>query len=286
MSHLRNWAGPLLVALAVAGCGGSGEGQTPAASSPAGVDREQLEAVVAASHRTPAYVARDAHRHPVDTLEFFGLAPDMTVVEIWPTTGWYTEIIAPYVRDSGQYYGAHFDSEHNSEFLRTQRTAFISKLAAEPAVYGAAQVTELGRGKYQIAPAGSADMVLTFRNVHNWTIGNYATDVFAGIYRALKPGGVLGIVDHRGEPHPPGDPETETGYLRTDAVVALAQAAGFVLEASSEVNANPADTKDHPAGVWTLPPSLRLGPQDYDQYVAIGESDRMTLKFRKPGADS
>ena len=272
------WA---IVAIAAQACQRPDTGQE--VPGPA-VDRERLASVVTGPHRTPAYVERDTFRHPIETLEFFGLAPDMTVVEIWPTTGWYTEIIAPYVRASGRYYGAHFDSEHNSEFLRTQRAAFISKLQAEPDIYGDAQVTELGRGKYEIAPAGSADMVLTFRNVHNWTIGNYAADVFAGIHRALKPGGVLGIVDHRGEPHPPGDPDTETGYLRTEDVITLAEAAGFELEASAEINANPADTKDHPEGVWTLPPSLRLGPEDYDKYVAIGESDRMTLKFRKPGA--
>lgn len=263
-----------------------GERTAPATEPAPGesFDRARLEAVVAGAHRTPAYRQRDSHRHPVETLEFFGLTPDMHVVEIWPTGGWYTEIIAPYVRAEGRYYGAHFDSEHSSEFLRTQRAAFISKLRADPDTYGDAQVTELARGKYQLAPAGSVDMVLTFRNVHNWTIGGYAEEVFAGIYRALKRGGVLGIVDHRGEPHPPGDPETETGYLRTEHVLALAEAAGFELEASSEVNANPADTKDHPEGVWTLPPSLRLGPKNYDKYMGIGESDRMTLKFRKPAA--
>ena len=283
MHRLVTMVSWLAVVALIVGC--QREPSDPAPTQASGVDRTALEAVVAGDHRTPAYAERDQYRHPVETLEFFGLSPDMAVVEIWPTTGWYTEIIAPYVRDSGQYFGAHFDSEHNSEFLRTQRAAFISKLQASPQVYGDAQVTELGRGKYEIAPAESVDMVLTFRNVHNWTIGNYAPDVFAGIHRALKPGGVLGIVDHRGEPHPPDDPEKETGYLRTEAVVVLAEAAGFVLEASSEVNANAADTKDHPEGVWTLPPSLRLGPQDYDKYVAMGESDRMTLKFRKPGAN-
>ncbi len=273
-----------LALLAVGACEGDVPDRLDGAAAGSGVDRERLAAIVAGDHRTPSYVSRDRYRHPAATLEFFGLSPTMTVVEIWPTTGWYTEIIAPYVRDGGRYYGAHFDREHSSQFLRTQRAAFISKLEAEPAVYGDAQVTELGRGKYDIAPAASVDMVLTFRNVHNWTIGNYAQDVFAGIHRALKPGGVLGIVDHRGEPHPPDDADRQTGYLRTADVIALAQAAGFELEASSEINANPADTKDYPEGVWTLPPSLRQGPLGYDKYLAIGESDRMTLKFRKPGA--
>ena len=263
------------VLLAWACLAGTGCDQVPpdGVANDADQRRATLAALVAGEQRTPAYRDRDRYRHPVETLMFFGLRPEMTVVEIWPTAGWYTEIIAPFLKGEGQYYGAHFDAEHRSDFLRDQRAGFAGKLESAPDIYGSAQVTELGRGKYGIAPPGSADMVLTFRNVHNWTIGEYAEEVFAAMFTALKPGGVLGVVEHRGEPYLPGR-EAPTGYVRESDVVALATAAGFVLEESSEVNANPADTKDYPEGVWTLPPSLRRGPVDYEKYTAIGESDR------------
>lgn len=240
-----------------------------------------LAQVIAGEHRTEAYRSRDAARHPRETLVFFGLRPDMKVAEIWPTMGWYAEIIAPYVKSAGKYYAVHFPADHSSAFIRGQRASFEHKVASAPEVYGDVAVTSLSKGRYEIAPPDSLDLVLTFRNVHNWTMQDYGADVFAAMFEALKPGGVLGVVEHRGEPKLPGV-ERPTGYVREEDVIALAEAAGFVFEARSEVNANPADTKDHPMGVWTLPPSLLLGSKDYERYVNIGESDRMTLRFAKP----
>lgn len=237
--------------------------------------------VIEGEHRTDAYRRRDAERHPFETLSFFGLESDMAVAEIWPTMGWYAEIIAPLVKDEGKYYAVHFPADHSSAFIRGQRASFEHKVASRPEVYGDVAVTSLAKGNYEIAPPASLDLVLTFRNVHNWTMQDYADDVFAAMFAALKPGGILGVVEHRGEPRLPGV-DRPTGYVREEDVIALAEAAGFAFEARSEVNANPADTKDHPMGVWTLPPSLLLGPKDYERYRQIGESDRMTLRFKKP----
>lgn len=280
MNTYRAWfrtTVPASLTLLLLACGGPSS--TP--TQDAGQSADALAGLAAGDHRTPSYRQRDAYRHPVETLLFFGLRPDMHVVEIWPTAGWYTEIIAPFVAQQGQYYGAHFDAEHRSAFLRDQRASFEFKLASAPEIYGPAIVSEFGKGKYALAPAGSVDMVLTFRNVHNWVMGEYADDAFSAMYTALKPGGVMGVVEHRGATYLPGQTRP-TGYVPEDEVVALAAKAGFVLEASAEINANPLDTKDYGAGVWSLPPSLRGGPVDYDTYMAIGESDRMTLKFRKP----
>ncbi len=238
-------------------------------------NRAALEAAIDNPARPAAERARDRYRHPLQTLEFFGLKPDMTVVEIWPGGGWYTNILAPYLKDHGKLYAAVPPGVRAEDYRRT--------IAANPGLYGDVTITELGPpDHYEIAPPHSADMVLTFRNVHNWMRGGFAEDVFKAAYKALKPGGILGVAEHRGNPRLPQDPRASTGYVREDYVIGLAEKAGFHLLAKSEINANPKDTKDYPKGVWTLPPTLRLGSTGRDKYLAIGESDRMTLKFVKP----
>jgi predicted methyltransferase len=232
-----------------------------------------LQAAVAGSDRSEANKARDKYRHPVETLTFFGIQPDMTVVEISPGTGWYTEILAPFFKDHGKLYEAVGGGPGAK--------AFAEKLKSDPAVYGKVIVTTLQPpAETDIAPAGSADMVLTFRNVHDWLPRGTTQDYFKAFYRALKPGGILGITDHRADPTQPQDPNAKNGYVRQDYMVQLAEQAGFKLAGSSEINANPKDLRDHP--VWNLPPTLRQGEKDRDKYLTIGESDRMTLKFIKP----
>ncbi len=226
--------------------------------------------------------ARDAYRHPFDTLMFFGVEPSMTVVEIWPGRGWYSEILAPFLRGSGRFYAASWDRDLESEFVQRTLKAFDERFVARPDVYGEVIVTELSRKKTAIAPPGSADMVLTFRNVHNWMKRGYERVIFEAMFEALKPGGILGLVEHRGDPDVWQDPQGLSGYVNQDYAIALAEDVGFRLVATSEANANPKDSRDHPKGVWTLPPSLRLKDVDRDKYLAIGESDRMTLKFVKP----
>jgi predicted methyltransferase len=256
------------------------------ALSPWGGDA-QLRALAEGEHRSADNRARNAWRHPVETLEFFGIEPTQTVVEISPGGGgWYTEILAPYLRERGTYYAASFEKDPpegpaREYFLKGQQ-AFADKLKSRPDLYDRVIVTEFGPNKQDIAPAGSADLVLTFRNVHGWMGGGFADKAFASFYRTLKPGGVLGVVEHRAKADQPQDPKARSGYVREDHVIALAEAAGFKLDGRSEVNANPKDSADHPAGVWTLPPTLRLGEQDREKYQAIGESDRMTLRFVKP----
>ncbi len=245
--------------------------------------RVALTALADGAQRSDANRARNVYRHPVDTLLFFGLKPDMTVVELWPSGGWYTEIIAPYVNAKGQYYAAGFDQASTVPFYRKVNTAFADKLAARPDLYGNVKVTELAPPtKLAIAPAGTADMVLTFRNLHNWMADGQAEAVMKAAYRALKPGGIFGLVEHRGDPAVSQDPKANSGYVNQDYAIELARAAGFKLVGTSEINANPRDDKNHPKGVWTLPPSFRLGDKDRAKYRAIGESDRMTLKFVKP----
>ncbi|MEQ1440066.1 methyltransferase [Fontimonas sp. SYSU GA230001] len=247
-----------------------------------------LEAAISGKHRTLDFVQRDAARHPLETLTFFGIEPGMTVVEIWPgASGWYTEILAPLLRTHGHLYAAHFNSDSTSQFYRESRADFEVKLTTNPAVYDQVVVTSFNPPAHaDIAPPGSADRVVTFRNVHNWYMRGGGDDrvvaAFQAMFRALKPGGVLGVVDHRLPASRPLTDQEDSGYMREDYVIAMAQRAGFVLAAKSEINANPRDTADHPKGVWTLPPTLRLGEVDRDKYLAIGESDRMTLKFVKP----
>jgi predicted methyltransferase len=257
-------------------------GPTARAQGAGGEADARLAAAIAGDHREAANRARDAYRHPYETLTFFGLRPDMTVVEIWPGRGWYTEILAPYLKGSGRYYAASWDRDSDSDFVQRALEAYGEKLAARPDIYGEVVVTELSRRKTRMAPPASADLVLTFRNVHNWMKRGYEGAIFEAMFEALKPGGVLGLVEHRGDPEVWQDPQALSGYVNQDYAVELAERAGFRLVARSEINANPRDTKDHPEGVWTLPPSLRLKDRDREAYVAIGESDRMTLLFRKP----
>ncbi len=236
-----------------------------------------LKTILASSHRPAADTARDQYRHPLETLTWFGIKDTMTVVEVWPGGGWYTDILAPLLKAHGTYYATGADSESEGS------KKFKDKLAASPDLFDKVKMTTLAPPeKLEIAPAGSADLVLTFRNTHNWMANGQADNVFKAMYTALKPGGVLGVVEHRGNPAVEQDPKAASGYVREDYVIKLAQAAGFQLVGKAEINANPKDTKDYPQGVWTLPPVLRLKEVDKEKYLAIGESDRMTLKFVKP----
>lgn len=243
----------------------------------------RLASVIAGPHRSATNRLRDPARHPAETLRFFGLMPGQTVIEIAPGGGWYTEILAPYLRDGGKFYAACEPAD--SPQAAASRERFAKKLQAGPEVYGRAVIGTMpaaGRGFVGIAPKGGADMVLTFRNIHNWIEAGDFDDMLRAFYAALKPGGVLGVEEHRA---PAGTSLTRviaSGYVPEDFVIARARAAGFELAARSEINANPRDTKDHPNGVWSLPPTLRGGDVDRKKFEAIGESDRMTLKFVKP----
>ena len=245
-----------------------------------------LQAAIHGPQRSTAHTARDAYRHPLQTLEFFGIRPDMTVVELWPGGGWYTEILAPYLRDHGQLIEAGYAPDSTSAYYRKGAASFAKKLADDPAVYGKVRMTYLDPGRpIEFANPGTADMVLTFRNLHNWMHADMLDDVFAAAFRALKPGGVFGVVEHRADAGADPHESDLKGYMPVQFVIARAQAAGFKLAAQSEINANPKDTKNYPKGVWTLPPTYTLGETDRARYAAIGESDRMTLKFVKPAKD-
>lgn len=243
-----------------------------------------LADAIAAPERTPAFRARDQYRHPQETLAFFDVQPNLTVVEIWPGGGWYTEILAPYLKDKGQYIAAGFAlTEQSPAYQGKGMAAFVEKLRADPARYGKASLTSLGApDSWTIAPEGTADRVLTFRNVHNWMDADIAPQVFAAMFKALKKGGVLGVVEHRALPGTSIEKMKDSGYVTEAEVKRLALEAGFRFESASEVNANPKDTKDYAKGVWTLPPRLAEGDKDREKYLAIGESDRMTLRFVKP----
>ncbi len=268
-----------------AGAGTRANGRAAAAHDLAEqVTAAQLDLILAGDQRSQAERARDVYRHPKETLLFFGIRPDMRVVEVWPGSGWYTEVIAPLVHQRGKYYAALEPADPQSLFVTRAQQAFRDKLASRPDLYGGSEITTLGPGSGDIAPPGSADLVLTFRNLHDWMAEDWAPQALSSMYRALKPGGVLGVVDHRGKPGLPQDPRAKTGYVSEDYAIRTIEAAGFQLAARSEINANPKDTKDYPQGVWTLPPTYRLGAQDHDKYAAIGESDRFTLKFIKPAS--
>ncbi|MGQ3049707.1 MAG: class I SAM-dependent methyltransferase [Niveispirillum sp.] len=255
---------------------------TPAAQLAAAPVRDLLAPILAGDHRSDTNKARDQWRHPVETLEFFGVEPGMSVVEIWPGGGWYTEVLGPLLNANGRYIAAAADPNGASANTLAAIQRFKDKLAARPDLYANTQVTGFGPKALDFVPAGSVDRVLTFRNVHNWMGAGWAEDAFKAMFKALKPGGVLGVVEHRANKDQPQDPKAPTGYVREDYVIKLATDAGFKLVATSEINSNPRDTKDHPKGVWTLPPTLTMKDQDRDKYLAIGESDRMTLRFVKP----
>lgn len=239
-----------------------------------------LEALVSGSHRSKANIARNAARHPVETLEFFGLEPGMTVLEILPALGWYTEILAPYLAQRGRLYVAHFSPDGLLPYMPKVLEMFEERIARERELFAGVIVRHINPPKeVSIAPAGTIDLALTFRNVHNWVMADQEHDYFAAFFRALKPGGVLGVVDHRAKPGADRESMHKTGYVTEAYVKEVAQRAGFVFEAGSEINANPRDTTDHPHGVWSLAPFSRSTDE---KHRAIGESDRMTLKFRKP----
>jgi predicted methyltransferase len=280
------------VAIPVCACGGTAATAPAAgaaaptvadANSDANTDAK-LRAVIASSDRPAEEVARDQYRHPRETLEFFGVRDQMTVVELWPGGGWYTAILAPLLAEKGKLTVTSMDpagpaDDHGAQMARQ----YAARLASKPNIFGHVEVrvihppTDLTLG-----PDDSADAVLTFRNVHNWVGGGIADKVFAAAFRVLKPGGILGVEEHRAKPDADPTRAGDTGYVPEAFVIDLAQRAGFKLEDRSQINANPKDTKDWPKGVWTLPPVLRLGDQDRAKYEAIGESDRMTLRFRKP----
>jgi predicted methyltransferase len=249
------------------------------ATAPAFAADKALQAAIASPSRTPANVARDAYRHPYETLTFFGIKPYMDVVEISPSGGWYTEILAPYLAAQGSYTAAHNNPASGER--AAESVAKFKKKFADPG-YGKVNVTAFGKGAYDIAPAGSQDMVVSFRNVHNWYMGDFAPDAFAAFFKALKPGGTLGIVEHRLPESADDAKMKDSGYMKPSYIRKMAEAAGFRYVGTSEVNANPKDTKDYPKGVWTLPPNYAEGDKDKAKYTAIGESDRVTMKFVKP----
>lgn len=243
-----------------------------------------LEEALQLPNRTPTNRERDRYRNPSETLEFFGLEPNMTVVEVWPGSGWYTEILAPLLAAEGTFYAAHFPEATESDYYRSARSNYADFLNTSNA-YANVQLTEFDPGnEHAIAPPASADMVLTFRNLHNWYMRDGGTgieDAMQAFFAALRPGGVLGVVDHRLPEDRDDEDGQSSGYIKQSWVVDAAEKAGFVLEEESDINANPADSADHEGGVWALMPTLRGGDLD-GTLSEIGESDRFTLKFRKP----
>ncbi len=246
------------------------------AESPARIDLEQA---VRNPARSTNFVARDKYRHPLEELRFAGVRPDATLIEIWPGGGYWSEILAPFLHAHGTYYTPVEAGPGWDKYSRT----FRKKVAGNPAVFDRVKLTQMGVGYDDIAPPGAADIVFASRNFHNWmNIGDTA-EMLADVRRALKPGGVFVIEDHRGRDTVAQDPKAEDGYVRQDYVIDTVTRAGFAFVASSEVLANPKDTKDWPQGVWTLPPTFILGDKDRARYAAIGEADNFLLKFRKPG---
>ena len=269
----------LFVALATTGCqwlgGGTADAPEPIA--------EAIERAATDPHRSESNRARNAYRHPVETLTFFGFQPDMSVLEIRPGgVLWYTEILAPLLATDGRYIAASYDLSKPDlpAYVTRSHEALLTRFAEQPERYGDLGLAVLHPPTIQLGADESVDLVLNFRNTHGLIRDGAAEDAYAAFFAVLKSGGVLGVVQHR------AGPETDTskfnGYVPEEKVIALAEAAGFVLDAKSEINANPNDSADYEGGVWTLPPTLRLGETDREKYLAIGESDRMTLRFRKP----
>ncbi|GAA4856624.1 methyltransferase [Luteimonas vadosa] len=278
-----------ILTLVLAGCAGSppasSEPSAPLVSNAMGA---ALDEAIANPARSPDNVARDAWRHPKETLSFFMVRPGQTVIEITPGGGWYAEILAPYLRDQGRYVAAvpdpsAFEAGRQRDYYANSKAELEAKFAAAPAQFDRATLVAYDPKAPRFGAPGSADVVLTFRNVHNWRMAGQAAGMFQGFFDVLRPGGVLGVVEHRANGDVPDD--DKSGYVGQAQVIALAEAAGFRLDGQSEVNANPRDTKDHPNGVWMLPPVKRHDPEDAQKYMSIGESDRMTLRFVKPAQE-
>jgi predicted methyltransferase len=273
-------------ASAAISCGGSAK---PVAQNadPSPTTEAKLATVLTGNQRTAEERARDVHRHPRETLEFFGVRENMTVVELSASKGWYTAILGPLLNEKGKLAVTSADPNGppDSEGTKNAKSLF-DRFAKDPASFGKVStiVTNWKRDEVSLGPDGSADMVLTFRNLHGWIANGVADKVLSAAFRVLKPGGILGVEEHRAKADASTDPKVigETGYVPEGLVVKLAEKAGFKLAGASEINANPKDTKDYAKGVWTLPPTLTLGETDKEKYMAIGESDRMTLKFVKP----
>jgi predicted methyltransferase len=244
-------------------------------------DQSTLAQLLKAPYRTHANVVRDIHRHPIETLAFFGVRDNSTVVEILPgSRGYYLEILAPYLNTRGVYIAANRDELAAPQYLADHQK-FLGRLKEDPEVFAKVKVTKFNADRHEIAPAGSADFVLTFRNLHNWIERNEIDGALRAFHKALKPGGVLGVVDHRGRTDLSQEAQMKFGYVREDVAIKQMEKAGFKLAGTSQVNNNPKDTKDYPDGVWTLPPSFRLGDKDRAKYQAIGESDRFTHRYVK-----
>ena len=284
-----------LAALALVACGGAAA-PAPATSTPpppktsaaelgpAPADSDaRLAWALAGPQRSDANKARDAWRHPKETLAFFGVTKDSHVVELWPGNGWYTEVLAPFLRDSGKLTVTNFDPAKAKGEQKEFAEGFDKKLASNPSVFGKVEVRRIAPpDDLSLGADGSADVVLTFRNLHGWINNGYEKKVFEAAFKVLKSGGTFGVVEHRANAGVDPKTSAKTGYIPEQSVIDLAKSVGFKLAAKSEVNANPKDTHDHEGGVWALPPTLRNGDKDRAKYTAIGESDRMTLKFVKP----
>lgn len=263
----------LLLAFTIVGC------QSAPKAPPPKPLPTSVEEAVASSFRTAENTKRDTYRHPVETLNFFGLKPNMTVIEITPGAGWYMEILAPLLSAQGQYIAAAPKVLPDNDYVKKMVASQQAWLAAHPDLkIKTVDFTLPG----DLAVEAPVDMILTFRNVHNWSAAGNDQAAFNAFFKALKPGGTLGVVEHRADAKSKRDPKAKSGYVREADVIAMAKKAGFKLAEKSEINANPKDTKNHPDGVWTLPPTLGLGDKDREKYLAIGESDRMTLKFVRP----
>jgi predicted methyltransferase len=259
--------------------GGLARAQT-AAPDPA------LQAAVDSERRNPRFLAFDAARHPVDELTFFGLKPDMTVVELWPAGGYWTEILAPYLREGGGTLVAAMEvqppNSPDREAALKRFSYFKRRIADDPDLFAGLKVSTFGPGTEALAPQGSVDMILGFRDLHLWMKQGFAEEALVACYKALKPGGILALEDHRGNRAGEQDVHAADGYVREDYAKGLAQLAGFEFVASSEIEANPKDTADWPHGVTTLAPTFALGTQDRARYEAVGDPDNFVLKFRKP----
>ncbi len=267
-----------LATAALPGCA-----QMPGTAAAAEADAA-LRAAVDAAHRSPANRARDAWRHPLETLAVFGLQPTHTVVELQPGGGWYSEILAPCLRERGRYFAAHFAADTTNAYQRRARAGFVARLAQAPAVYERATLGTLpgAAGFTDIGPPGKVDLVLTFRNVHNWLEDGSLDATLRACHALLKRGGTLGVVDHRAAPGTALEAMKKSGYVTEALMEERARAAGFTLAAKSEINANPRDTKDHPGGVWSLPPTLSGKDVRREHFLAMGESDRFTHRYLKP----